>query len=86
MPEFTGLCEKPFQPDWQGLVDNIRRQGTPQRVFNIELFHDAEVIDAVVERFDQMAGQDRNSPDYDRHKLIAFQGSAATTTSACSWT
>ena len=73
MSEFPGLCEKPFQPDWQGLLDNIRRTGTPRRVYNIELFHDAEIIDAVVDRFDLTAGRDRNSPDFSRHKLIAFQ-------------
>ena len=51
MGSLLGLKE-PFQPDWQGLVDNLRRKGTPQRVYNIELFYDPEVIDAVVKRFD----------------------------------
>ena len=71
MTSFAGLA-RPFQPDWQGLLDNIRRQGTPSRVYNIELYHDPEVIDAVVERFRLTAGLDPGSPDYDQRRMIAF--------------
>ena len=39
----------PSQPDWEGLVDNIARKGTPDRVYHIELFHDREVQDAIIE-------------------------------------
>ena len=73
MSRFSSLVERPFTPDWRGLLDNIGRKGTPRRVYNIELFHDPEIIDAVVERFDLMAGHDPSSLDYQWHKLIAFQ-------------
>jgi hypothetical protein len=43
MKEYKGLSQ-PFQPDWQGLIDNIRRKGTPRRVHHIELFHDVDFI------------------------------------------
>ncbi len=71
MPKFPGL-QKPFQPDWPALLSNLRREGTPERVHNIELFHDPEVIDAVVDRFDLMAGQDPAAADYAVKKNIAF--------------
>ena len=71
MVTLLGLGE-PFQPDGQGLLDNLRHQGTPRRVYNIELFHDAEIIDAVVERFDLARDVDPNSPDYELRKTIAF--------------
>ena len=63
---------KTFQPDWKGLLDNLRRRGTPDRVYHIELYHDAEIIDAIVGRFELDKGLDRDSPDYDRWKTIAF--------------
>ena len=34
-------------PDWEALVRCIRREGTPRRVHNIELFLDGEVQQAV---------------------------------------
>jgi uroporphyrinogen decarboxylase len=39
-------------------------------VFNIELFHDDEVIDAILDRFDLTAGLNPNDPDFDRKKMI----------------
>ena len=50
MSEYKGL-DRPFQPNWQGLVDNIRRRGTPERVYHIELFQDGEIQDAIAQRF-----------------------------------
>jgi uroporphyrinogen decarboxylase len=38
---FPGLA-RPFQPDWQGLLDNLSRKGTPSRVYNIETIQDAK--------------------------------------------
>jgi len=70
MPRFAGL-EKTSRPDWQGLVDNILRKGTPRRVHHIELFHDAEIRDAITDRFDLMAGVRADDPDYERKRLIA---------------
>jgi uroporphyrinogen decarboxylase len=71
MPTLAGLT-RPFQPDGQALLDNLGRKGTPGRVHNIELFHDPEIIDAVVDRFDLARGLARNSPDYRLWKTIAF--------------
>ncbi|MHC4400708.1 MAG: uroporphyrinogen decarboxylase family protein [Planctomycetota bacterium] len=72
MASLFGL-QRPYQPDWQGLLDNIGRKGTPARVYNIELFHDPEIVDAVVERFGLASGLDPNSPDCHRKRLIALQ-------------
>ncbi len=35
MPKFSSF-ERPVQPNWEGLVDNILRKGTPDRVYHIE--------------------------------------------------
>ena len=72
MSSFQGL-QTPFQPDPQGLIDNILRQGTPDRVYNIELFQDPEIRDAIAERFDLTADIDSADPDYERKKYIAVQ-------------
>ena len=72
MAQYHGL-EKPVQPNWQGLVDNILRKGTPDRVYHIELFHDYEIRQAITERFGLDAGLDRGDPDYERKRLIAVQ-------------
>ena len=40
------------QPDYEGLVRNLRREGTPDRVYHLELLLDQEVQDALGARFD----------------------------------
>lgn len=45
------LLETEIEPDIEGLIDVIRRRGTPKRVHNIELFLDAEVKEIICERF-----------------------------------
>ncbi len=47
----TTLLQTPVACDWQGLVQSIRRQGTPRRAHLIELYIDPEVQDAIVKRF-----------------------------------
>ena len=42
---------RPVQPDCEGLLACIRREGTPRRVYNVELFIDAEVQSALRARF-----------------------------------
>jgi len=71
MSDYEGL-EKPFQPNGEGLVDNILRKGTPDRAYNLELFHDAEVMDAIIERFDLADALNPNDPDYGRKRFLAF--------------
>jgi uroporphyrinogen decarboxylase len=62
-----------FRPDAEGFVRNILRKGTPERVYFIELFHDPEIEEALVRRFDLDEGLDRRDPDYARHRHLAFQ-------------
>ena len=70
MGSYEGLS-KQFEPNWQGLVDNILRKGTPDRAYHMELFHDREIRDAIAERFGLMKGVDASDADYERRKLIA---------------
>ncbi len=72
MTEFHGL-QKPKQPNWQGLIDNILRKGTPGRVYHIELFQDREIRDAIADRFDLLAGVSKDDPYYEEKKLINVQ-------------
>jgi len=70
MGPFRGLESKP-QPDWEGLIANILRRGTPRRVYHLELFHDAEVADAIATRFGLLGGVPRNDPHYEHKRLVA---------------
>jgi uroporphyrinogen decarboxylase len=70
MMRFRGL-QRPVRPDWEGLIADIRRQGTPGRVYHLELFHDPEVAQAIADRFGLVAGVRRDDPDYERRRLIA---------------
>lgn len=72
MHDYPGLSQ-PFQPDWQSLVATILRQTTPRRVHHIELFQDAEIRNAIAERFDLIADLDRDDPFFEHRKLIAVQ-------------
>jgi uroporphyrinogen decarboxylase len=46
-----GLLSRPVEPDCEGLIACIRREGTPSRVHSIELYIDAEAQAALCERF-----------------------------------
>lgn len=70
MPKFEGLA-KPHKPNWQGLLNNIRRKGTPDRVYHMELFHDGEVAYALAERFGLGKGLRKDDPFYDLKLTIA---------------
>lgn len=72
MDRFVAL-RKPFQPDWKGLVANILRSGTPDRVYFIELYHDAEVATAIAERFDLLKSLRPDDPHYELKKHVAVQ-------------
>ena len=72
MSYFAGL-ERPIDPDWRALVDVIMRRGTPKRVHHIELFHDGEVVAAIVERFGLMADVRPDDPSFFRKRTIAVQ-------------
>ncbi len=61
------------KPDWEAFIANIRRQGTPRRVHFIELFLDAEVQDAICQRYGVDAGLDRSDPFFKLRRQIAIQ-------------
>ncbi len=65
MKKYRGL-EKPLELNWQGLVDNILRKGTPKRPYHMELFHDGEIGKAIVDRFGLREGLDKNDPHLER--------------------
>lgn len=57
-------------PDWEGLVGCILRRKEPRRVHHIELFLDAEVQDALCERFNLMDGLSAGDPYHQLKKQI----------------
>jgi hypothetical protein len=67
MKSLEGLKQK-FQPNGQGFLDNILKKGTPERVYNIELWHDEEIIDEILNRYNLTDGLKESSPDFDRKK------------------
>ncbi len=54
-------------------MDTILRRGEPGRVFHIELFHDAEIEEAVVGRYGLADDLECSSPDYPFRRHIAFR-------------
>ena len=60
-------------PDWRALVRCIGREGTPTRVHHIELFLDAEVQDAICDRFGLIDDLDAEDPYYLLQRQIRIQ-------------
>jgi len=56
------LLDTPVKPDYEALLRNLRREGTPDRVHYVELFLDGEVRQAIVERFGLCKGLDPTDP------------------------
>ena len=69
---FKGLAQ-PRQPDYEGLLKNLRREGTPDRVDFMELGMDAEIVDAVDATFGISDALDKGDPDYGLKRHIALQ-------------
>jgi uroporphyrinogen decarboxylase len=67
------MLTRSIQPNWQGLVNCIRRKGNPERVYNIELFLDQEVQDLVATRFGLLDGLDPAAPFFAEQKQIRIQ-------------
>jgi uroporphyrinogen decarboxylase len=69
------MAHSPFsvdvKPDWQGLLKCITRSGMPDRVHSIELFIDAEVQQAVCDRYGVATDLDASDPHYAKKRLIA---------------
>ncbi len=51
-----------IKPDAEAFLANLRREGMPRRVHNLEFWIDDEIQDALCKRFDLTAGISRNDP------------------------
>jgi uroporphyrinogen decarboxylase len=60
-------------PDWEAFRDCILRRGTPRRVHHVELFLDAEMQQAVADRFCLEEGLDRSDPFFPLRRQAALQ-------------
>ncbi len=69
--------ESPFavdvQPDWQGLMQAVRREGPTERVHHIELIIDGEVQEEVCRRFGLLEGIDREDESFLLQRELAVQ-------------
>ena len=72
MTRYPGL-ERPSTPNWEGLVANLLRRGTPDRVYHLELFQDAEIADAIAERYGLLEGLDPGDPFHAEKREMAIQ-------------
>jgi uroporphyrinogen decarboxylase len=72
MKEFKGL-QRTITPNWEGLRDNILRKGTPDRVYNMELFQDPQIRDAIAERYELIDDLAADDPHFEKKKYIAVQ-------------
>lgn len=71
MSDFGGLLHRSRRTNYQGLIDNLLRKATPDRVYFMELFHDGEVRNAIAERFDLVDRLDLNDQHFAHLKTIA---------------
>lgn len=58
--------------DWEGLLRNLRRAGTPERVYHMELFLDQEIHAALHERFGTARMLTAGDPYYAQKAQIAL--------------
>jgi hypothetical protein len=56
------LLDMPIQPDYEALLANLRRAGTPGRVHYMELFLDYEIKQAVINRYGIGSGISDDDP------------------------
>jgi uroporphyrinogen decarboxylase len=66
------MLENGLQPNFEGLLSNLRREGTPNRVYHMELFLDQEVHQALHIRFGVAAHLDHTDPHYQQRALISL--------------
>lgn len=64
------MLDIPIQPDYEALLRDLRREGTPERVHFMELFWDAEIGQAIWQRYGLGEGLDPGDPDYPRRRSI----------------
>ncbi|MBI2941356.1 MAG: uroporphyrinogen-III decarboxylase-like protein [Chloroflexi bacterium] len=73
MGDLGHLLRQPVQPDCEGLKATLRRQGTPRRVYVMELGQDPEVKDEVGRVFGLDSNLDPAEPYYQLRREIAIQ-------------
>ena len=64
---------RPVSPDWEAFVSCLRREGTPKRVHNIEIFLDEEVKPGLCERFQLQESLSKDDPYFSCKREIALQ-------------
>ena len=69
---FYGV-ENPYKPNWEGFVDAIMKNETPDRVYHIELFLDGEIQNAIAERFGLNDGLDPADEWFETKSYLAVQ-------------
>ena len=62
-----------FRPDYEGLIRTLLRQGTPERVYFMELFLDGPICAGADRHFGITSHLDPRDPDYDLKAHIAIQ-------------
>jgi len=71
------MKDNPFcveiEPDWQGLLRCICREGRLERVHFVELFMDWEVQEEVCRRFGLLEGLDPDAPDFHYRRQVVLQ-------------
>ncbi len=72
MKDFKGLLQ-PIRINYEGLISNLKREGTPDRVYHMELFQDVEIRDAIAARYDVYAGIDPADSHCIEKQHIAMQ-------------
>ncbi|MBN2375649.1 MAG: hypothetical protein JXD22_04570 [Sedimentisphaerales bacterium] len=68
-----GAFSSEVKPDGEGLVNCIKRQGTPERVHFIELYLDEEVQQTICERYDLLEDVRGDDPYFDQQKQVRLQ-------------
>src|SRR6185503_16451377 len=71
-PALGPFCT-PVKPDFEAFVANLKREGTPKRVHNIELFLDWEIQEEIIARYDLLRGLDPADPYFQPKRQIAIQ-------------
>ncbi|MGQ9681812.1 MAG: uroporphyrinogen decarboxylase family protein [Anaerolineae bacterium] len=66
------MLDTPVRLDIEGLERNLRRQGTPDRVYYLELFLDYEVEEAIAAGYDLLRGLDPGDAHYQYRRAIAL--------------
>ncbi len=66
------MLDIPVRLDIQGLLRNLRREGTPERTYSMELFLDREVEDAICSRFGLLDALDRADAHLEAQRAIAL--------------